>query len=293
MSIIYKLSDHQLHPHLKFAIFDGNHHCDFADHKHDFSEMFLVTEGSGIHSVASHRYNIKKGDVFIINGDIEHGFSNVDNLSLINLMFDAPVPFFEQPSMRSLAGYQAMFKVEPIARQTSDYQAKLTLDDEQLPTVRDLLEEIRTEYNQGKAGFETMVTSLMQQLVVLLSRLYQGQESSKPQTTLALSRALVHIEKHLTQPELNSESIANAAFVSKRQLERLFRQFLDTSPTQYIRDAQLNKAKILLLSNSALSIQAVADMSGFTDSNYFSKCFKTRFEMSPKAFRNQALHECL
>ena len=287
MSIIYQLKAHQKHSHLKFAYVDGHHHCDFAAHKHDFSELFLVVSGSGKHTVAEYEYPLHKGDVFVINGDIEHGFRDVNKLKIINLMFDSSTPFFEIPSMRQLSGYQAMFKVEPIARQTTDYKAKLTLDRQQLPEIERLLSVLKTEYEASQPGFEVMLTSLMQQLVIALSRMYQDQSQELPQTTLALSRALVFIEQHFSDVGVNSDAIAKAAFISKRQLERLFRQFLDTSPNQYLRDVQLNYATKLLCEENERSVQHIAELCGFSDSNYFSKCFKQKFQHSPRSYRKE------
>lgn len=287
MSIIYQLKAHQKHSHLKFAYVDGHHHCDFAAHKHDFSELFLVVSGSGKHTVAEYEYPLHKGDVFVINGDIEHGFRDVNKLKIINLMFDSSTPFFEIPSMRQLSGYQAMFKVEPIARQTTEYKAKLTLDRQQLPEIERLLSVLKTEYEASQPGFEVMLTSLMQQLVIALSRMYQDQSQELPQTTLALSRALVFIEQHFSDIGVNSDAIAKAAFISKRQLERLFRQFLDTSPNQYLRDVQLNYATKLLCEENERSVQHIAEQCGFSDSNYFSKCFKQKFQHSPRSYRKE------
>ncbi|MFV8451141.1 AraC family transcriptional regulator [Vibrio campbellii] len=287
MSIIYQLKAHQKHSHLKFAYVDGHHHCDFAAHKHDFSELFLVVSGSGKHTVAEYEYPLHKGDVFVINGDIEHGFRDVNKLKIINLMFDSNTPFFEIPSMRQLSGYQAMFKVEPIARQTTEYKAKLTLDRQQLPEIERLLSDLKSEYEASQPGFEVMLTSLMQQLVIALSRMYQDQSQELPQTTLALSRALVFIEQHFSDVGVNSDAIAKAAFISKRQLERLFRQFLDTSPNQYLRDVQLNYATKLLCEENERSVQHIAELCGFSDSNYFSKCFKQKFQHSPRNYRKE------
>ena len=287
MSIIYQLKAHQKHSHLKFAYVDGHHHCDFAAHKHDFSELFLVVSGSGKHTVAEYEYPLHKGDVFVINGDIEHCFRDVNKLKIINLMFDSSTPFFEIPSMRQLSGYQAMFKVEPIARQTTEYKAKLTLDRQQLPEIERLLSDLKSEYEASQPGFEVMLTSLMQQLVIALSRMYQDQSQELPQTTLALSRALVFIEQHFSDVGVNSDAIAKAAFISKRQLERLFRQFLDTSPNQYLRDVQLNYATKLLCEENERSVQHIAEQCGFSDSNYFSKCFKQKFQHSPRSYRKE------
>lgn len=287
MDILYELRTHQRHSHLNFALVDGTHQCDFAIHRHDFSELFIVQEGSGDHSVGSRSYPLSKGDVFVIHGDVEHGFQNVDNLKLVNLMFDAQAPFFENSALRLLPGYQALFNVEPKARQSLEYKAKLNLNEAQLAKVHHILQEISNEYFTANIGFEAMLNSLMRQLIVTLARLYQGSDSHSPKLTLALSRALVFIEQSFNDVTVNSDKIADAAFISKRQLERLFRQFLQTSPNQYLRNTQLKHATRLLKEDTHLSIVELSELCGFSDSNYFSKCFKQAYGVSPREYRKQ------
>ncbi|MEF1309503.1 helix-turn-helix domain-containing protein [Vibrio mytili] len=289
MNTTYHLEHHQRYPHLKFAYLDCYHGQDFGLHRHDYSELFLVISGKGNHLVSSYAYPLKAGDIFVINGNIEHAFQDVEDLRIINLMFEAGSPFFETPSLKRLSGYQAMFKVEPIARQKNKYRAQLTLNDEQLPIVTQLIQAIGHEYEQGETGFEMMLTSLMQQLAVTLARMYQQQTQDLPQTTMALGRALIFIEQNFTNINLNSRDIAQAAFTSQRQLERLFKQFLNTSPNHYLREMQLKYAYALLTSGNATQIQKVAEQSGFSDSNYFSKCFKKKYALSPRQYMKQRI----
>ncbi|CAK2952723.1 HTH-type transcriptional activator RhaR [Vibrio crassostreae] len=286
MKTKFRLKTHQRYPQIKFAYVDGHHDFDFDVHSHDFSELFLVVSGSGKHTVASHTYPLSTGDVFVINGNIEHGFCEVNKLKIINLMFDTALPFFEVPSMRQMPGYQALFKVEPIARQASEYQAKLTLSPSQLKRTAEQMQQIKWEYDNAEKGFEVMLTSGMQQLAIELARLYQKQTHNLPKTTLALSRALAHIDSHYKDVGLDTKAIAQAAYISKRQLERLFRQFLNTSPNQYLKGLQIRHSATLLL-NDSNSIQHIAESCGFSDSNYFSKCFKLQNGCSPREFRNQ------
>ncbi|MCW0469034.1 helix-turn-helix transcriptional regulator [Vibrio chagasii] len=96
---------------------------------------------------------------------------------------------------------------------------------------------------------------------------------------------LAHIDHHYKEVGLDTETIAQAAYISKRQLERLFRQFLNTSPSQYVKDLQIRHSATLLLNDNKASntLQSL----GFSDSNYFSKCFKAQNGCSPREFRKK------
>ncbi|WP_413283202.1 helix-turn-helix domain-containing protein [Vibrio sp. MA40-2] len=291
MSLIYTLETHLKYPHLKFALTHGTHYQDFPSHCHDFSELFIVVKGTATHTVADHRYPLSQGDVFVINGQVEHGFTNVDELVLINLMFESHLPLFENSSLKLLPGYQALFTIEPLARQQADYTAKLNLNSNQYAEVERIVQTIDDEYSNGQTGFETMLTATLQQLVITLARFYQGDNVQMNSSTMILSRALVYLEEHFRRDDLRTEQIANASYVSTRQLERLFRLYLQTTPNKYIKDKRLNYAYQQLVSDSELTIQQIADQAGYSDSNYFSKCFKAQFGQNPSQYRKDKTSE--
>ena len=60
------------------------------------------------------------------------------------------------------------------------------------------------------------------------------------------------------------------------------------TPLQYLTDLRISHAKQLLLSKEAFNIETVAEACGFTDSFYFSTCFKKHIGCSPRAFRKDA-----
>ena len=289
MSPTYQIEPHLKHPHIKFAFLHAFHAQDFPSHKHNFSELFIVTGGSGKHTVGRFNYPLVAGDVFVINGEMEHGFSDVDNLTLINLMFDHHSPIFESPELRLISGYQALFNIEPVARQNSDYTAMLNLTSEQMAHASSLLRSIEDEYQNAPPGFETMLKSLLRQFVITLSRYYQRDEVHPTNSTQVLSRALVFIEQHFGNCQLKVEDIAASAYISTRQLERLFKDYLQETPNQYLKKVRLKHAEKKLLQEPERSIQSIADECGFSDSNYFSKCFSQQYGPSPRGYRNNHL----
>lgn len=288
MGLIYTLDTHLKHPHLKFAISYGTHCHDFPSHSHDFSELFIVVKGTATHTVSSYHYPLTQGDVFVINGQVEHGFSDVDELVLMNLMFESQTPIFESPALKLLPGYQALFNIEPVARQKADYTAKLNLNNEQYAEVEKLIRAIDNEYQRALTGFETMLNAQLQQLIITLSRFYQGDNIQMNSSTMILSRALVYLEEHFRRDDLRTDQVASASFISVRQLERLFRVYLQTSPNQYLKDKRLQFAYEALLGYPQLSIQQIADESGYSDSNYFSKCFKQKYGQNPRQYRKMS-----
>ena len=78
--------------------------------------------------------------------------------------------------------------------------------------------------------------------------------------------------------------LAREAGYSKNQLMRLFRQYLGTTPIQYILQKKMEYAKGMLL-YSNLSITEIAYHTGYTDIAYFTKTFKKLNGCTPTEYR--------
>ena len=87
---------------------------------------------------------------------------------------------------------------------------------------------------------------------------------------------------------LGTEELASGAGVSVRQMERLFRRYLGTSPKRHYQTLRLNRAKDLLV-QSNLSITEIAVATGFAAVSHFSKCFRAQFGVSPYGSRTSVL----
>ena len=91
------------------------------------------------------------------------------------------------------------------------------------------------------------------------------------------------MEQHLEHPLPRSE-LAERAKLSTRQLERLFRQYLNRTPTRYYLELRLLRARHLL-TESTLSILDVALACGFVSASHFSKCYRECFGKTPREER--------
>ena len=92
------------------------------------------------------------------------------------------------------------------------------------------------------------------------------------------------MEDNLEEP-LAQTSIARATGLSTRQLERLFRKYLSTTPTRYYLNLRLARARHLLRQTS-MSILSVALACGFVSASHFSKCYRECYDRTPRAERS-------
>ena len=100
-----------------------------------------------------------------------------------------------------------------------------------------------------------------------------------------LTEALALMEANLAEP-LPTEEVARLVGVSRRQLERLFKQHLDSLPSRYYLALRLNRAQ-RLLQQSSQSILQIGLSCGFSSGPHFSNAYKAHFNHTPRDERTQ------
>ncbi|MEE8500563.1 MAG: GlxA family transcriptional regulator [Kiloniellales bacterium] len=91
------------------------------------------------------------------------------------------------------------------------------------------------------------------------------------------------MEENLEEP-LSRAELARRAGISTRQLERLFRKYLQRTPTRYYLELRLYRAR-RLLGQTAISVLGVALACGFVSASHFSKCYREFFHKTPREER--------
>lgn len=101
-----------------------------------------------------------------------------------------------------------------------------------------------------------------------------------------LRRAVLdHIRSNLGDPQLRTSSIARALKVSPRTVQTVFER-LATTTSGFILGQRLDRAAEQLIREPGR--QSITDLSyscGFSDSAYFSRCFRRRFGVPPRNYR--------
>ena len=101
-----------------------------------------------------------------------------------------------------------------------------------------------------------------------------------------LSRVIEIMEASIEDPVSPAE-LAEEVGMSTRQLERLFRRYLNRSPKRYYMELRLAKARNLLMQTD-LSVINVALACGFASPSHFSKCYRAQYGTTP--YRERGAH---
>ena len=90
------------------------------------------------------------------------------------------------------------------------------------------------------------------------------------------------VDENIREP-LSINMLCNEFCVSRTKLYRLMGEYYAGGVYAYIRKRRLEKSKELI-KNTDMSIAEIADAVGFSDYNYFLRCFKNEYCISPKNF---------
>ncbi|WP_084860457.1 GlxA family transcriptional regulator [Salibaculum halophilum] len=94
-----------------------------------------------------------------------------------------------------------------------------------------------------------------------------------------LSRVIQMMEQNIEEP-ISPAVLAREVGMSTRQLERLFRRYLNRSPKRYYMELRLQKARNLLMQTD-MSVINVALACGFASPSHFSKCYRSHYNTTP------------
>jgi len=101
-----------------------------------------------------------------------------------------------------------------------------------------------------------------------------------------LAQVIAQMEASIEEP-LSPAELAEEVGMSTRQLERLFRRYLNRSPKRYYMELRLAKARNLLMQTD-LSVINVALACGFASPSHFSKCYRAQYGTTP--YRERGTH---
>lgn len=256
---------------------------DFEPHAHEFAELVIVLGGKGLHVTGNDSWELAVGDVFVIAGPREHEYRNLRDLRLVNILYQPKQLKMRLLDLPSVAGYHALFTLEPSRRQRQPDRGRLRLNGKELAQITELVDRLEGELRTREPGFGFMATAAFMQIIGLLSRCYGRSPSPDGKALLRIGEALSHLERNI-QHEVNLDELASIAHMSRRSFLRVFQSATGTSPLAWLIEQRIHRASGLLR-HTDKQITEIAFEVGFNDSNYFTRQFRKSTGLSPRNYR--------
>ena len=255
----------------------------FPMHTHDFTELVIVYGGNGTHFTETEEYRLNAGDVFVIQGERAHGYRDLEDLQLINIIYDSEDLPFPKEDLLDMQGYHALFMWEPRLRAEHNFRSRLRLSPRELAKAVRYAGRIEIEIRERKNGYKFISLAAFMQLCGYLSRCYDASRVPEMKDLSRISGTLSFLEQN-TDRFISTAEITQFSAMSESTLLRLFRKTTGFSPIEYHSRLRIQKICSLLL-KSTKTITEIAYDGGYEDSNYMSRQFKKIMGMSPGAYR--------
>jgi signal transduction histidine kinase/ligand-binding sensor domain-containing protein/DNA-binding response OmpR family regulator len=98
-----------------------------------------------------------------------------------------------------------------------------------------------------------------------------------------LQEIVTCLENNITNQQLSVEFLSKQIGMSRSSLYTKLVQLTDQTPVEYIRSFRLNRA-VVLMQKSNMTVSEIAYQVGFATANYFTKAFKSKYNMLPSEY---------
>lgn len=246
----------------RHAYIEPNSQC-FRLHWHDRLEFIRIRHGQ-LHMVyGSSTRTLSQGDLFFLTPQIPHRAYTTDSMVEYDvLMFDVRSFYNDSPLCKMYL--PAIF----------DGRAVLNIDLTH-PELLACFDELYANWKENSIAITSKVYWFL--YLLLEHNLIELKEHiSKDER---ITTVIHYIETHYNE-EITVESLCELAQYSPAHLTRKFKRETGLAPINYLRIYRLENA-YKLLKNSKQNISEIARQCGFADANYFTRCFKSHFGLSP------------
>lgn len=254
-------------------------------HSHDFYEVVIVYSGKGCHFTNRFEHQVSVGDVFIIDRGYQHGYKAIEQLELVNIMYDQDTALTSAMDVESYPVFHALFHDEPLFRREHGFKHHLTLTSRQLAEAMALVDKMEEEAAQKSPGAGLVLSGYFLQLVGFLTKCYASALPDTYRPGIGVAQAINLMEKRYPEPIKISE-LAKELNMTPRTLTRHFKTATGSAPVDYYLKLKLRKA-MTLLAKTDRTIAEIACETGFSDGNYLARQFKRLTGETPFHYRKK------
>jgi AraC-like DNA-binding protein len=238
-------------------------------HKHEAAEIIFIQEGKVNFVLNGQIYNVKRGDLLLINSNIEH-----ETVSCVD---------------SSLKGFSLTFSSLHLSQLPegflipSDEMPILNVQDQHI-TIQKYIEDIHEEFQNNAPGSQEIISSLLTTLIIKILRFLCSNNSD--QYASISEKVKKYISENYNR-DISLNELANIVFINPYHLAHTFKDEAGISPIQYLITYRIEVAKTLLLSTNS-PISEIASKVGYPNPNYFNLLFKKFTGYSPGKFRKKS-----
>ncbi len=277
----------ELNEHFLFRSFVNEGDILVYPHWHKEIEIIYVKEGNVNIGVNDVPIQLKRDDIYFINGGDVHYFLASPESERIVIQFD--LSFFQDISSLEKTNKEMRNLFSSIVQASSLWSQEVA------DQMRQLLMTVHEENNERKSGYRYVIKAKMFEMLAILSREVPQNEnwndqvreeisSTKQMENLErLDKIFMYIEAHY-QDTITLNDISAYMGFSSFYFTKFFKKNTGTTFIQFLTEYRLNKAKWILLNEDA-TVTEVAERTGFSSVKTFHHQFKDLMGISPLKYK--------
>ena len=236
----------------------------FSGEKHSYWELTYVDKGELLTTIDGVSYHLKQGD----------------------LIFYAPMQFHTQSTFEKISSSYLTINFKMNFNHADLLCNKIfSLKRDSYFIVTKLIEELSNDNLYSN----DLSLCYLKQLIIQMLRLNNSHFHSKPTTHMQqtyenelLNDILLYIDNNIYE-KISVSTLCEHFCISTSMLHSLFRKNMNNTAKNYINELKLSKSKELIR-NSTHTLSEISEMLGFSAIHYFSKKFKSYFNISPTEY---------
>ena len=271
--------------HIKFLVNRIQHR---QEHIHNEFELFLVLRGEGVAKIKSHTYDIKEGDIYLINSGEVHSYARNPASDILDSKKDsAPLFLFVQISNHCLREYFPQIRTTVFnSCNLRDY-----LSEEEVKEVTNLLVESAKAYFIEENLYPLKVLGNISKVIM---RCYQrvpyeiiseAQKNNLKQKNLRIERIISYIDANF-ETQIRLQDLAEQENLSPTHFSHLFTSLFGVTFQDYVNIKRMEQC-IRLMPNKEKTLLEISYESGFSDPKYMNRMFIKHFGYTPKEYRRR------
>jgi AraC-like DNA-binding protein len=249
-------------------------------HLHDSYEIYILLQGSMSYFIGKTIYNLKAGDLVILNSrEIHtHSLHEDKNYDRVLLLFDPKLAqLFNSPDFDLLSCFE---------NRSNGERNKLSLNTRQLQELLSILNKIEGVNSDKLPADKTLKLSYFIELLVFLNKVFVNNKDLTGDAPIheKLLPILNYIDANISG-DLSLDTLEMHFYINKYYLCRLFKAHVGITIHKYIVLKRIVHSKALLA--QGYDVTNTCYMSGFKDYSNFIKMFKSIVGISPAKYRDK------
>lgn len=244
----------------------------YGPHNHLRIEINYVKKGNCVLHLENESISFAENEMMIICSNVEHTFeAGSEGTTLMQLEF-LPEIF----SRFNPVGHEQGSELTPVTIFSEENRLIKIINNVRIMRA---VQRIVNEMNQKNKYYEYLVVMYYAELLILIYR-YLDEAYLPICTNDLLKKAISYIRLNY-QSDITITDVAAYSGIGERYLRKLFAQYLNLSPLDYLNEIRINKS-IELLRNTEMSVKEICFICGFRSPQYFSRIFKQHMGISPR-----------